>query len=353
MLAPSLLLVFAPFVANPTSVGTPQAPAAQEGAPTEASAPAPNLELPCALPEEPMVFERVWKRYRTIGDDVRGDSEHRSILTVALDREDAEGNRVLDWQVAEGEWERFNTDGDRVDQAADKGVIELATGIDYEVRVSPKFRTVILEDLSAARAAADAGVERAVAQIEAERYFYAQKQRAVAIVKSAVLTEDLLELTLLREPKILLEPLGRNYRMGKRRPWQSYFLNPVGEEGLEANAWIEPLEHDPEANTLLVRVVRELDYDATRTRLEAQLAGLRRRLDQKNDAIVVDEMFELREETRTLLDLETGMPLWSEQRHWVRIYDDERLESVSFTRQGFEPSEALTGDWEAPTDAEG
>ncbi|QDU67817.1 hypothetical protein [Engelhardtia mirabilis] len=309
----------------------------------------PKIEMPADLPTEPLVYERTWSRYRVDVGNVVADSEHHGAVTMTVLEVDDKGNRVLRWQAAPAQWTRELNTGSLIDQAADKGVAELRTGLSYDIVISPKYRTMILDDAEAAAAAAEGAVERAVREIDAGNYFHAIKERARSTVRSAFATPELIEYTLLEEPTILFEPLGRTYRMNEDRRWEDFFVNPVGAAPLPALSVLAPVFHDEENHRMEVRWTRELVHEQADAILETDLAALRRRLKDNEAAPSLAEMFAIREETRYLLDMQTGLPLFAERRSLVRIGADERIESVRFVLSGFEASEDLTGPWENMT----
>lgn len=306
---------------------------------------APKIEMPHALPDEPLVYERTWSRHRVDLDQVMADSEHAGTLTLTVRDVDDKGNRTVEWSSGAARWVRDVNEGELVDRAADKGVAELRTDVTYDLLVTPKYRTLLLEDPEAARGVAEAAVARAEAEIEAGQYFYAIKERAKAIVKSAFATPELIEYTLLEEPTVLFQPLGRTYRMGEDRRWEDFFINPVGVAPLPALSVLFPVRHDEEAGTLEVHWTRELVPEDADPILVEDLTNWRRRLKVNDELPSIRAIFDLREEVRYLLDLETGLPLFAEKRAFVRIGEDERLESVRFVAAGFDPPAALIGEW--------
>ncbi|MHC4893037.1 MAG: hypothetical protein ACYTFV_06635 [Planctomycetota bacterium] len=312
----------------------------------------PRVQMPYEIPiGEPLIFDRVWTRRRVDGGVVEDDALHRSRVTLEVKGLDEAGNRLLDWSAVPGTWERLASGGNPVDRATDQGIAELRTDVEYVVRVSPKFRTILLEDPTAVAREAELALTRANARIDATGSFIAQRDRAKAIVQAELASPELIEHTFLREPLILLDPLGRDYRFGRDRRWQDFFINPIGSAPLAAMSWIEPIAFDSERGELLVRTVRALDRSATRSALERDLDSWLKRNKVPSREVEPDQDFSVREETRALLDIATGLPLYAEHRSWVRILDDERVESVAFVALGFEPGEELTGTWSEPEDA--
>jgi hypothetical protein len=339
------LLCSAPLLAAATT----WAPLLQEERRGDLNWRSPKIELPTELPVGTTLhYDRQWSRQRVDLGELEADALSHAALDLEVLAIDAQGSRTVRWSVGPVTWERFHRGGHRIDQAADRGVAELRTGLSYDLRLSEGMRTLLLEDLGAARLAADAAVARAEAAIRAEKFFYAETERALAIVRSTFADEALLEFSLLEEPTLLFETLGRSYRMNEDRRWQDYFLNPVGSAPLEAWAVIAPLVHDSEAGTLLVRWTKTLDLDAAREKLAGDLVGWIKRHKGTDDEFAVEDVFELSEDSRVLIELSSGLPLFAERRSVVRITSDRRVESLRLVRRGFEPPAELLADWGPP-----
>lgn len=341
---------------GPAVAGSLATVGAQEGGLPVGTRRSAKITMPNELPEA-LDFERRWSRRRVDNGFLEADAEHFGPVGMRLKEVDGKGNRVVVWDAGPIEWVRYLNEGELTDRAADQGVAELRTGIAYDLVISPKYRTLLVEDLEAARVTADAAVARAEAAIEEGEYFYMIKERAKSIVRSTFATPELLEYSLLEEPELLLQPLGRSFRMGEDRRWEDFFINPIGSAPMPAMSILAPVRHDEEQQQLEVHWVRALDWDQARPMIEDGLETIRRRLRDNEELPGLEELFELREEVRYVLDLETGLPLYAEKRAYIRIERDARVESVRFVRSGFDAPESLTGAWDTipavePTEAE-
>lgn len=247
---------------------------------------------------------------------------------VLLTAEEGPGEleRRLRWAVSNPRWVGELGDWRNLLQPQALTRAALPGLVSFQVDASSKFRTIELAEVDEVRDRVDQAIDQ-----------------SNQLKSWAVSSRGLLELTMLSDPQLLLDPLGRRYRLGEQRNWDDYLLNPLRERPIPARATVEPLLHDEQAKTLLVRRAFEVDREGSGAALAEDLASWMRRRDKTREAPDPDRDFEYGEEARILLDLQSGLPMVAERRVHLRVLGVVQDDRVRYLREDC----ALPDDWDA------
>lgn len=288
---------------------------------------APAIDPPIPFdPGEGIQFARIQETRLEVEGSVLEQVQLTGDVLLTAEEGPGELERRLRWAVSNPRWVGELGDWRNLLQPQALTRAALPGLVSFQVDASSKFRTIELAHVDKVRDLVDRAIEQ-----------------SDQLKSWAVSSRGLLELTMLSDPQLLLDPLGRRYRMGEQRNWDDYLLNPLRERAIPARATVEPLLHDEQAKTLLVRRAFEVDWERSGGAVAEDLAGWMRRRDKTREAPDPDRDFEYGEEARILLDLQSGLPMVAERRVHLRVLDVVQDDRVQYLQAGC----ALPTDWEA------